>query len=39
LLTKSFLLVIDGENGVSFPDFPWICGDDLYTKLGLDYHM
>lgn len=27
-------VVIDGEiNGVGIPDFPWICGDELYTKL------
>ena len=26
--------VIDGEiKVVGIPDFPWICGDELYTKL------
>ena len=33
-------IVIDGEiKVVDILDFPWICGDDLYTKLERDYHM
>jgi hypothetical protein len=33
-------IVIDGEiKVVDSPYFPWICGDDLYTKLEQDYHM
>jgi hypothetical protein len=24
---------------VGIPDFPWICGDELYIKLRRDYHM
>jgi hypothetical protein len=32
--------VIDGEiKVVGIPDFPWICGDGLYSKLRRDYHM
>jgi hypothetical protein len=30
--------VIDGEiKVVGIPDFPWICGEDLYMKLKKDY--
>ena len=32
--------IIDGE--IKFegtPDFPWICGDDLYKKLKSNYHL
>jgi hypothetical protein len=33
-------IVIDGEiKVVDIPDFPWICGVDLYTKLERGYHM
>lgn len=33
-------IVIDGEiKVVGVPDFPWICGDELYTKLKRDYSM
>jgi hypothetical protein len=32
--------VIDGEiKVVGITDFPWICGDELYTKLKRDYLM
>jgi hypothetical protein len=32
--------VIDSEiKFVGIPDIPWICGDELYTKLKRDYHM
>jgi hypothetical protein len=32
--------IIDGEiKVVGIPDFPWICGDELYTKLEQDYRM
>jgi hypothetical protein len=32
--------VIDGEiKVIGVPDFPWICGDELYTKLRRDYRM
>ena len=32
--------VIDGEiKVVGIPDFPWICGDELYTKLKRKYHI
>jgi hypothetical protein len=32
-------IVIDGKiKVVDIPDFPWICGGDLYTKLERDYH-
>jgi glutaredoxin 3 len=32
--------IIDGEiKVVGIPDFPWICGDELYTKLKQDYRM
>jgi hypothetical protein len=32
--------VIDGEiKVVGIPDFPWICGDDLYMKLKREYPM
>lgn len=32
--------IIDGEiKVVGIPDIPWICGDELYTKLRRDYHM
>jgi hypothetical protein len=24
---------------VGIPDFPWICGEDLYTKLKRDYSI
>ena len=30
--------VIDGSiNVVGIPDFPWICGDELYQKLKREY--
>ncbi len=30
--------IIDGNiKVVGIPDFPWICGDDLYLKLKMDY--
>ena len=30
--------LIDGEiNVVGMPDFPWICGDDLYKMLKTRY--
>ena len=33
-------VVIDGEiKVVGIPDFPWICGDELYTKLKRKYHI
>jgi hypothetical protein len=32
--------VIDGNiKVVGIPDFPWICGDDLYKKLKNDYPL
>ena len=32
--------VIDGEvKVVGIPDFPWICGDDMYSKLKKDYPL
>jgi tRNA U54 and U55 pseudouridine synthase Pus10 len=32
--------IIDGEiKVVGIPDFPWICGDELYTKLKRDYRI
>lgn len=32
--------IIDGEiKVVGIPDFPWICGDDLYTMLRDRYDM
>jgi glutaredoxin len=32
--------VIDGEvKVVGIPDFPWICSDDMYTKLKKDYQL
>jgi hypothetical protein len=32
--------VIDGNiKVVGIPDFPWICGDDLYTTLKRDYSI
>jgi protein-disulfide isomerase len=31
---------IDGEvKVVGIPDFPWICSDDIYTKLKKDYPL
>ena len=31
---------IDGEiKVVGIPDFPWICGNDLYKKLKRDYPL
>jgi hypothetical protein len=30
--------IIDGKiKVVSIPDFPWVCGDDLYGRLKNDY--
>jgi Thioredoxin domain len=30
--------VIDGEvKVVGIPDFPWICSEDMYSKLKKDY--
>jgi hypothetical protein len=30
--------IIDGNiKVVGIPDFPWICGDDLYKKLKREY--
>ena len=26
-------------NVVGIPDFPWICGEDLYTQLKRDYSI
>ena len=32
--------IIDGNiKVVGIPDFPWVCGDDLYTKLKKDYPL
>jgi hypothetical protein len=32
--------IIDGNiKVVGIPDFPWICGEDLYTKLKRDYSI
>lgn len=32
--------VIDGKiKVVGIPDFPWICGEDLYKKLREEYSM
>jgi hypothetical protein len=32
--------IIDGEiKVVGIPDFPWICGDDLYKRLKAKYSM
>ena len=32
--------IIDGEiKVVGIPDFPWICGDDLYKKLNREYPL
>jgi protein-disulfide isomerase len=32
--------VIDGKiKVVGIPDFPWICGEDLYTTLKRDYSI
>jgi hypothetical protein len=32
--------VIDGKiKVVGVPDFPWICGEDLYTTLKRDYSI
>jgi len=32
--------IIDGKiKVVGIPDFPWVCGDDLYTKLKKDYPL
>ncbi len=32
--------IIDGEiKFVGTPDFPWICGDDLYKKLKSNYPL
>jgi hypothetical protein len=32
--------VIDGRiKIVGIPDFPWICGEDLYKKLKKDYPL
>jgi hypothetical protein len=32
--------IIDGSiKVVGIPDFPWICGDDLYLKLKREYSL
>lgn len=32
--------IIDGSiKVVGIPDFPWICGDDLYNKLKQEYPL
>jgi protein-disulfide isomerase len=32
--------IIDGKiKVVGIPDFPWICGDDLYTRLKRDHSI
>ena len=32
--------IIDGNIKVGgIPDFPWVCGDDLYMKLKKDYPL
>jgi tRNA U54 and U55 pseudouridine synthase Pus10 len=32
--------VIDGEvKVIGIPDFPWICSEDMYTKLKKDYPL
>jgi hypothetical protein len=32
--------VIDGKiKAVGIPDFPWICGQDLYRKLRKEYSL
>lgn len=32
--------IIDGEiKVVGIPEFPWICGEDLYKKLKAEYSM
>ena len=32
--------IIDGNiKVVGIPDFPWVCGDELYMKLKRDYGM
>lgn len=33
-------VIIDGNiKVVGVPDFPWICGDELYSKLKRDYSL
>jgi hypothetical protein len=33
-------IIIDGKiKVVGIPDFPWICGDDLYKKLRKDHPL
>lgn len=33
-------IIIDGSiKVVGIPEFPWICGDDLYIKLKKDYPL
>jgi protein-disulfide isomerase len=33
-------IIIDGNiKVVGIPDFPWICGDDLYKKLKNEYPL
>jgi hypothetical protein len=33
-------MIIDGNiKVVGIPDFPWICGEDLYTTLKRDYSI
>ncbi len=35
---RAVTTIIDGEiKVVGVPDFPWICGDDLYTMLRTKY--
>ena len=32
--------IIDGNiKVVGIPDFPWVCGNDLYTNLKKDYPL
>ena len=37
---KAVPTIIDGKiKVVGIPDFPWICGDDLYKKLKREYPL
>ena len=39
-ITSAPTTIIDGNiKVVGIPDFPWICGEDLYTTLKRDYSI
>jgi len=39
-ITSAPTTIIDGNiKVVGIPDFPWICGEDLYLKLKKDYPL